>query len=96
MKILFLVVGLSIACLLYPRYDLHVKENFFEEGFTVEGTGFITSVGCHKAANEIKARYYTCEPKEVWRSLFLSDEIEQGNDKEMSLDEETGLPNLNQ
>jgi len=85
MKILFLVVGLSIACLLYPRYDLHVKENFFEEGFTVEGTGFITSVGCHKAANEIKARYYTCEPKEVWRSLFLDDEAEQVADAQTGL-----------
>lgn len=85
MKILFLVVGLSIACLLYPRYDLHVKENFFEEGFTVEGTGFITSVGCHKAANEIKARYYTCEPKEVWRSLFLDDVTEQVADAQTGL-----------
>jgi len=80
MKILFLVVGLTIACLLYPRYDLHVKENFFDETFTVEGTGFITSVGCHKAANKMKARYYLCEPKEVWRSLFLDDEVDQSID----------------
>lgn len=86
MKILFVTVGLTIAFLLYPRYDLHVKENFFDEGFTVEGTGFITSVGCHKAANEMKARYYTCEPKEVWRSLFLNEKTEQGGD------DESGLP----
>lgn len=85
MKILFLVVGLTIAGLLYPRYDLHVKQNFFEEGFTVEGTGFITSVGCHNAANEMKARYYACEPKEIWRSLFLNEKIEQGRDNESGL-----------
>ena len=85
MKILFLVVGVIIAVMIYPRYDLLVKDNFFEEGFTVEGEGYITSVSCHKAANEMKARYYTCEPKEIWRSLFLNQEIEQGRDGESGL-----------
>ena len=87
MKILFVVVGAIIAILIYPRYDLLTKKNFFDEGFTVEHEGYITSVGCHKAANEMKARYYTCEPKEVWRSLFLNDEVEQGENVE------SGLPN---
>ena len=86
MKILFLVVGAIIAVLIYPRYDLLVKKNFFDESFTVEEAGYMTSVGCHKAANEMKARYYTCEPKEIWRSLFLSDDVEQGGD------EGSGLP----
>lgn len=86
MKILFLVVGATIAVLIYPRYDLLVKKNFFDESFTVEHEGYITSVGCHKAATEMKARYYTCEPKEIWKSLFLSKEIAQNGD------EESGLP----
>lgn len=86
MKILFVVVGAIIAILIYPRYDLLTKKNFFDEGFTVEHEGYITSVGCHKAANEMKARYYTCEPKEIWRSLFLSNETEQGGE------DDSGLP----
>jgi hypothetical protein len=85
MKILFVVVGAIIAILIYPRYDLLTKKNFFDEGYTVEHEGYITSVGCHKAANEMKARYYACEPKEIWKSLFLSEEAEQGEGKESGL-----------
>lgn len=89
---LFVIVGLTIAFMLYPRYDLHVKENFFDQGFTVEATGFITSIGCHEKANEIKARYYTCEPKEIWRSLFLDEDAEQKSlEMEARLGEEGGL-----
>ena len=33
----------------------------------------------------MKARYYACEPKEIWKSLFLSEEAEQGGGKESGL-----------
>ena len=74
MKIVYLILGAIIVALLYPRYDLLVKEDFFAEGFTLVQPGFMTSMGCHKAANEMKARYYTCEAKAEWRRRFLKEE----------------------
>ena len=44
MKILFVVVGAIIAILIYPRYDLLTKKNFFDEGYTVEHEGYITAL----------------------------------------------------
>tara|TARA_R110000868_G_scaffold107517_1_gene294110 strand:+ start:687 stop:947 length:261 start_codon:yes stop_codon:yes gene_type:complete len=74
MKIAYLTLGAIIIALLYPRYDLLVKEDFFADEFTLVQPGFMTSMGCHKAANEMKARYYTCEPKAEWRRRFLKEE----------------------
>jgi hypothetical protein len=74
MKIAYLILGAIIVALLYPRYDLLVKEDLFAGEFTLVQSGFMTSMGCHKAANEMKARYYTCEPKAEWRRRFIKEE----------------------
>ena len=31
----------------------------------------MTTVGCHEAANEMKAKYYQCKSKVQWRRWFL-------------------------
>ena len=79
MKIAFIALGLIIAGLLYPRYDLLVKEEFFTNDFTLEQAGFMTSVSCHQKAFDIKVKYYTCEPKAEWRRHFFKDEGDESN-----------------
>ena len=67
--------------LLYPRYDLLVKEEFFDENFSVEKAGFWTHRGCHQAAFDMKARYYMCRNRTLMKEFiayFESEETEQG------------------
>lgn len=90
MKLLLLIVGLGMAALIYPRYDLLVKENFFDEASTLAGSGYYTTVGCHKKANEIKARYYICSPKTLIGQLFSIDDESKNKAEDLGVD--SGLP----
>ncbi len=58
MKYIFIALIVVTVVCWYPRYDLFVKENFFDERRSLVQAGFMTTVGCHKAANKIKVKYY--------------------------------------
>ncbi len=72
----YLLIIVTIVCW-YPTYDLFVKKEFFDENRSLIKTGFMTTVGCHEAANEIKAKYYFCESKVQWRRWFLDKEVDK-------------------
>ncbi|MEH6617174.1 MAG: hypothetical protein V7699_04990 [Porticoccus sp.] len=70
MKAVFIILTLVGLSLFYPTYDLQIKTDLFSEEFSVQETGFITHKRCHQAAFEAKVKYYRCESKTIWRSLF--------------------------
>ncbi|MDX2349703.1 MAG: hypothetical protein QNK32_04875 [Porticoccus sp.] len=70
MKAVVIILTLAGLSLFYPTYDLQVKTDLFSEDFTVQETGFMTHKRCHQAAFEAKVKYYRCDSKTIWRSLF--------------------------
>jgi hypothetical protein len=70
MKAVFIILTLAGLSLFYPTYDLQVKADLFSDDFSVQETDFITHKRCHQAAFEAKVKYYRCESKTIWRSLF--------------------------
>lgn len=70
MKAVFIILTLVGLSLFYPTYDLQVKTDLFSEDFTVQETDFMTHKRCHQAAFEAKVKYYRCDSKTIWRSMF--------------------------
>ena len=81
MKYIFIALIVVTVVCWYPRYDLFVKENFFDEHRSLVQAGFMTTVGCHKAANKMKVKYSMCEPKVQWRRWFLADDAKATNNQ---------------
>lgn len=77
MKAVLVFVAVVFIILFYPRYDLLVKNEFFDENFRVERTGFLTSKGCHQAAFDMRARYYTCRSRTLIQGLYEAAEIDE-------------------
>lgn len=70
MKAVFVIVFLVCVSLFYPTYDLVVKTDFFSDDFSVQETGFLTHKGCHQEAFDTKVKYYRCDSKTLWHTLF--------------------------
>tara|TARA_B100001093_G_C26709922_1_gene962977 strand:- start:250 stop:405 length:156 start_codon:yes stop_codon:yes gene_type:complete len=47
----------------------------------------MTTVGCHQAANEMKAKYYQCKSEVQWRRWFLKKNIDDNiNNKDKEIE----------
>jgi len=70
MKAIVIIVFLVCVALFYPTYDLVVKTDFFSDDFSLQESGFMTHKGCHQAAFDAKVKYYRCDKKTLWHTLF--------------------------
>ena len=89
MKYMFIILVIVTVVSWYPTYDLFVKKEFFDENRTLVQAGFLTTVGCHDAANQMRAKYYQCEPKAQWRRWVSS---ESSIENKKNINNESDLP----
>jgi|GEM_PF-1257618 len=89
MKYIFITLVAATVVSWYPTYDLFIKKEFFDEHQTLVQAGFLTTVGCHDAANQMKAKYYLCEPKAQWRRWISPD---SSIENKKNINNESDLP----